>query len=64
MCESVASMAISKAAFWSFINELVTRNPNLGIPPLEDDDGLFVNLLIFNYFQGFGVRLRIYICIY
>ena len=40
-------MAISRADFWSFITELVTRNPNLGIPPLED--GLFANLLIFNY---------------
>ena len=40
-------MAISRADFWSFINELVTRNPNLGIPALED--GLFANLLIFDY---------------
>ena len=29
------------------IIELVTRNPNLGIPALEDR--LFANLLIFNY---------------
>ena len=33
--------------FWSVIIELVTRNPILGIPPLED--GLFANLLIFDY---------------
>ena len=30
-----------------FIIELVTRNPNLGIPALED--GLFANSLIFDY---------------
>ena len=40
-------MTISKRDFWSFINELVTRNPNLGIPALED--GLFANLLVFTY---------------
>ena len=40
-------MAISKADFWSFIIELVTRNPNVGIAPLED--GLFANSLIFVY---------------
>ena len=40
-------MTISKADVLSFISELVTRNPNLGIPPLED--GLFANLLIFDY---------------
>ena len=40
-------MAISRADFSSFISELVTRNPNLGIPALED--GLFANLLILNY---------------
>ena len=32
-------MAISRGDFWSFITESVTRNPNLGIPALED--GLF-----------------------
>ena len=37
-------MAISMADFGSFIIELVMRNPNLGIPALED--GLFANLLI------------------
>ena len=36
-------MAISRANCWSFITELVTRNPT-GIPALED--GLFANLLI------------------
>ena len=40
-------MAISRAGFWCFIFELVTRNPNLGIPALED--GLFANLLISDY---------------
>ena len=40
-------MAISRADFLSFLTELVTRNPNLGIPALED--GLFANLLIFDY---------------
>ena len=40
-------MAISRADFLSFISELVTRNPNLGIPPRED--GFFANLLIFEY---------------
>ena len=40
-------MANSRADFWSFIIELVTRNPNLGLPPLED--GLFANLTIFDY---------------
>ena len=40
-------MAICRADFWSFITELVTRNLILGIPPLED--GLFANLLIFDY---------------
>ena len=39
-------MAISRGDFWSFITELVTRNPNLGIPALED--GLFANLLNFD----------------
>ena len=37
-------MAISSSDFWSFASELVTRNPNLGIPALED--GLFANLLV------------------
>ena len=40
-------MTISRADFGSFINELVTRNPNLGIPALEDR--LFANSLIFDY---------------
>ena len=39
-------MAISNADFSSFTNELVMRNPTMGIPALED--GLFVNLLIFD----------------
>ena len=38
---------ISKAGLLSFIAELVTRNPNLGIPAQED--GLFTNLLTFHY---------------
>ena len=40
-------MAISRADVGSFITELVTRNPTMGIPALED--GLFANLLIFDY---------------
>ena len=40
-------MAISRIDFWSFIIELVTRNPAMGIPALED--GLFANLLLFDY---------------
>ena len=44
-------MTISRADFWSFITELVTRNPNLGIPARED--GLFANLLIFYVFRVF-----------
>ena len=47
-------MAISRADFWSFITELVTRNPNLGVPALED--GLFANLLILDYLY--------YICLF
>ena len=40
-------MAISRGDFWSFIIELVTRNPTMGIPALAD--GLFANLLISDY---------------
>ena len=40
-------MAISRSVFLSFITELLTRNPTMGIPALED--GLFAILLIFNY---------------
>ena len=36
-----AHMAISRVDFWSFIIDLVVRNPNLGIPALED--GLCAN---------------------
>ena len=43
-------MAISRVDFWCFINELVTRNPNLGIATLED--GLFANLLIFGLYPS------------
>ena len=49
-------MTISNVDFWSFINELGTRNPNLGIPALED--GLFANLLIFNYLYYIFVKLE------
>ena len=42
-----AYMDIYRADFWSFIIEFTTRNPNLGIPALED--GLFANSLIFDY---------------
>ena len=67
-------MAISRADFWSFIIEFTTRNPNLGIPALEDR--LFANLLIFDYLyndgnsrkgppQGcIGVYMAIYMDIY
>ena len=37
----------SPADSWSLIIELVTRNPTMGIP--APVDGLFANLLIFNY---------------
>ena len=40
-------MATSSDDLWYFITELVPINPNLGIPALED--GLFANLLIFDY---------------
>ena len=49
-------MAISRADFGSFITELVTRNPTMGIPAL--DDGLFVNFLIFHYLYVGGRILR------
>ena len=63
MCESVNPyspqndrMAISRVDF-CFITELVTRNPTMGITPLEN--GLFANLFIFDYFRSaFEVRLR------
>ena len=42
-------MAISRVNFLSFINELVTRNPTMGTPALED--GLFANLLIFDHLK-------------
>ena len=49
-------MAISKADLSPFITELVTRNPNLGIPALED--GLSSNLLIlFMIFEFLKVGL-------
>ena len=55
-------MAISRADLFSFITELVTRNPTMGIPALED--GLFVNLLFFRFFisvSGFlGICFPIY----
>ena len=54
-------MAISSGDFSYFIIELVTRNPILGIPTLED--GLFANLLIFSYYieavQKIMILLRI-----
>ena len=40
-------MAVSRADFLSFMIELVTRNPTMGIPALED--GLFANIWIFYY---------------
>ena len=44
-------MAISRTDFCSFIIELGTRNPTMGIPAL--DDGLPANLLIFDYLYVF-----------
>ena len=50
-------MTISRADFLFFAIELATRNPNLGIPTLED--GLFAIVLIFDHlyvlrdFRGF-----------
>ena len=55
-------MAISRANFWSFIGELVPRNPNLGIPALED--GLFANLLIFDYLYYTYINILMYLYIY
>ena len=49
-------MAISRADFWFFIIELVTRNTNLGIPALED--GLYANVLIFDY-----LHVSLYMCL-
>ena len=50
-------MAISRVDLKSLITELVTRNPTMGIPALEDR--LFVNLLIFDYLRSsFELRLR------
>ena len=46
-------MTISKADFWICITELVTRNPNLGIPALED--------VFFSKFVDFRL-LILYIC--
>ena len=40
-------MAISRGNLWSFVIELVTINPTMGIPAVED--GLFANLLMFDY---------------
>ena len=37
--------------FGSFITELATRNPTMGTTTLED--GLFANLLIFDYLHVF-----------
>ncbi len=49
-------MAISRADFLCFIIELVTRNPAMGIPALED--GLFANSLIFNYLYYIFLRME------
>ena len=46
-------LAISSTDFWSFITELVSRNPTRGIPALED--GSLANLLILYYFWVFWV---------
>ena len=52
-------MTISRVDFWFFITEFVTRNPNLGIPPLED--GLVANLLIFDYLYYILIYIYIYV---
>ena len=49
-----AHIAMSRRDFWSFITELVGRNPNLGIPALED--GLCANLFIFDLFARFVLQ--------
>ena len=49
---------MSKVDFWSSITELVTRNPNLGIPALED--GFFTNLLICDYLYYIYILIYIY----
>ena len=43
-------MTISRVDFCSFIIEFTTRNPNLGLPALED--GLCANSLIFDYLHN------------
>ena len=40
-------MAISRVEFWSFITAMCMINRTVSIPTLED--GLFVNLLSFDY---------------
>ena len=51
-------MAVSKADFWFCITAMSIGNRTMGIPALED--GLFVNLLIFDYLHietgGAGYR--------
>ncbi len=51
-------MAIFMADFWSFITAMCMRNRTMGISALED--GLFVNLLTFDYLYieigGVGYR--------
>ena len=49
-------MAISRAVFLSFVIELATRNPTMGIPALED--GLFPNLLMFDHLYYIFVEER------
>ena len=43
-------MAISRVDFWSFIIELVTRNPSLGIPPPEDGLCFVIDIVFFSAF--------------
>ena len=55
-------MAISRADFCSFITELVTRNPAMGIPALEN--GLFATCwfsiiyICFMIFENLFVKVR------
>ena len=54
-------MAISRVRFSSFITELVARNPAMSIPALEE--GLFVNLLIFDYLCMYTYNLSAHVSV-
>ena len=48
-------MTISKGDFESLIIELVTKNPTMGIPPLED--GSFCEVVDFQFMDGTWAEL-------